>query len=490
MNKGLQTIIIRCFFLKTQIKHMAKYLLPFLISCAFFYGKAQNNLQISVSNTTLAASDSILPFWFTANNNGKIQTSVSFLNLSEISAGQDYNKEAKSKLTYTWGSHLVAGLGETSYLQLNRLFAGLSFKGWEIKGGTFYDEIRFAGLSTTNGNLARSQNPRPVPKIRLSTMGYKFLPFFQNWFSFKFEYDEGFLNDDRYVHSAHLHHKSLYGKFQTGSSWNIHLGFEHFAMWGGTSKNDKIGKLPDDWNAYWHYVFALPGNEDFPGTDQKNISGNQLGTYQLEIVKDFTNITSAFYLSHPWEDNSGLNWRNWPDNLLGIHLHLKNEKKLITDFVYEFTNTRQQSILDSIYSWDENSGKWKMNEYDNYYNHGIYQSGFTFEQQVMSSPLFYPVILQEGISMGIRSNRYFSHHIGVKGNLSEYLFWKGMLTYVQHLGTYSKPFLTNQKQISGLFDVQYLNPEFPVELGLSLGADTSNSNFRNVGVRFSVSKSW
>ncbi|HSO85124.1 MAG TPA: capsule assembly Wzi family protein [Draconibacterium sp.] len=375
-------------------------------------------------------------------------------------------------------------------LSVKQAFTAFSLNGWEIKGGLFYNEIRFAGLSTTNGNLARIQNTRPAPTIRFSTRGYKPFPFAHKWLSFKGEYDEGFLNDERYVDGAHLHHKNLYFKFQTSSTFNFKIGFEHYVMWGGTSQNENIGELPEGWNAYWHYVFAIPGGEDFPETDQKNISGNQLGTYQFEVVKDFPKMNLTFYMSHPWEDNSGLNLHNWPDNLLGLHLNIKNEKKLVTDVVYEFTNTRQQSITDSIYSWNENTGKWKMNEYDNYYNHGIYRSGFTYQQQVMSSPLFYPVIQSNGYSMGIQSNRFFAHHIGVRGNFSDYFRWKGMLTYIQQLGTYSEPYTSKQKQVSGLFEVQYINPGFPVEIGLAAGTDGGNTIGKNLGFQLSVAKRW
>jgi len=455
-----------------------------------FTSKTQNPFVISVSNTTLAATDSVLPFWFTANQHGKIQSTGSFMNISELTVGQSYNSKPESNFGYTWGGSVIAAFGNTSYYQVNQAFAGFALKGWEIKGGLFYDEIRYAGLSTTNGNLARSQNARPVPTIRFSTLGYKPVPFLKKWLSFKGEYDEGFLNDERYVDGTHLHHKSLYIKIHPASSWNFNVGFEHFVMWGGTSRNENIGELPDGWDDYWRYVFALPGDEDFLLTDRLNSSGNQLGTYQLEVVKDFSKITTTFYLSHPWEDNSGLNWRNWPDNLLGLHADFKNTKGIITDILYEFTNTRQQSIKDSIYSFDETTGKWKMNEYDNYYNHGIYQSGFTYQQRVMSSPLFYPVKLSNGISAGIRSNRFFAHHIGASGNISDFVRWKGMLTYVQHLGSYSEPYTSNQKQVSGLLEVKYVNPGFPVEIGLAAGGDSSTSDGNKMGFQLTVAKRW
>jgi len=108
----------------------------------------------------------------------------------------------------------------------------------------------------------------------------------------------------------------------------------------------------------------------------------------------------------------------------------------------------------------------------------------------MSSPLFYPVAKSNGLSMGIRSNRFIAHHLGLRGNLSDFFKWKGMITYIQHLGTYSNPYITAQKQLSGLFEVQYINSDFPVELGLSVGGDAGNTLKNNLGFRFSVAKRW
>ncbi len=248
---------------------MFKYLLTLIVLFTIFTSKAQNPFQISISNTTLAATDSVLPFWFAANQHGKILASNSFSNITGLTIGQSYNNKLKSKLGYTWGGNLVMAFGNSNYCQLNQAFAGFALNGWEIKGGMFYDESRFAGLSTTNGNLARSQNARPVPMVRFSTLGYKPVPFLQNWLSFKGEYDEGFLNDERYVDGARRHHKSLYFKIHSASTWDFKIGFEHYVMWGGTSQDENIGELPEGWNAYWRYVFAIPGGKDFPETDKK-----------------------------------------------------------------------------------------------------------------------------------------------------------------------------------------------------------------------------
>lgn len=437
---------------------------------------AQQPLQIQISNSTFAATDSVQPFWHTANQHGKIPQNGSFFNVTSLFVGQDHRPEVKTGFSATWGINGIAVFGSESLFQLNRVYAGMAYKGWELKAGLFYDSIRFAGLSTSNGNLARSGNARPVPGIRFSTMGYKSFPFFKKWLRFKAEYDEGLLNDERYVDGAHLHHKSLYGKFRLAETFHFTLGFEHFVMWGGNSP--VYGELPG-WENYLRYVFALPGNGDFPETDQRNISGNQLGTYQVELEKRFSQFTTTLYLSHPWEDNSGLNWRNWPDNLIGLHIQINREKPVISDVVYEYINTRQQSIRDSM-----------DKEYDGYYNHGVYGSGFTFHQQPMSSPLFFPVKMVDGVSAGIQSNRYFAHHLGMRGFLNEQLQWRGLLTYVEHSGTYATPYQKKQKNILGLLEVNYISSDFPVELGLSVAGDAVNTTGKNLGVKLSVRKSW
>ena len=185
-----------------------------------------------------------------------------------------------------------------------------------------------------------------------------------------------------------------------------------------------------------------------------------------------------------------MNWRNWPDNLLGLHLHFDDNKNILTDLVYEFTNTRQQSIRDSLYMWNPESNQWEQQLNDPYYTHGTYRSGYTYHQQVMSSPLFFPVVKTDGIVTDIRSLRFYAHHLGAKGNVTEYLQWKGLLTWIHHFGTYGKPYNPSHKQLSGLMEIQYVHPEFPVELGTSIAVDAGNTIGKNLGLQFWIAKRW
>lgn len=457
-----------------------KYLVIFFFLFVSLTVQAQNLYQVEIKNSTLAATDSLLPFWFTANQHGTVEPAGSMLNVTGINIGQFNYRENSAPVAITWGAGLVAGWGENRYYQLNRAFAGLAAQGWEIKAGLFYDPVKFGGLSVTNGNLARSQHARPYPKIRFSTLQFKPVPFVSNLLSFNAEYDEGLLNDDRFVKNARLHHKSFYLQAKPSPTWKVTAGFEHFVFWGGTSSNERIGKMPADFKAYLRYILGSGGSEDFPQTDQANKAGNQLGTYQLEVQKTFSKAEVTFFLSHPFEDLSGMNLRNWPDNLAGTYVVFTDDPPLVTGLLYEYTSTRQQSVR----------GDWDRQEPDSYFSHGIYRSGFTYHGKMLGSPLFIPRFSAEGMVNGMVSNRFFAHHVGISGKWKSIWKWQGMLTYSEHEGTAADPYNQINKKVSGIFEVLYIQPDFPVEVGFSLAADAGSNAYRNTGARLSLVKKW
>ncbi len=474
-----------------------KFLFVTVLQCVAILAASQNTATFALQNSTFVFNGKDAPFWFTSGRNGKVVMSEKFLNVAEAKIYRNPAFEEKV-FSSVWGAGVLLGSGmQETYTQFNNAFAGVVFKGWSLTAGAFYDTLFYGGLSSSNGNLARSNNARPYPKVRLSTASYKPVPFLNNKLFYKFEYDEGMLNDRRYVKNTRLHHKSMYLMVKPVESWKISAGFEHYVMWGGISADENTGALPSGFKEYLIYISGSGGTEKFPKMDQNNIAGNQLGTYQLQVEKRFRGNIVSFYLSHLFEDLSGVNWRNWPDNLAGVHFQFsgnnaKGSKRLVTDVVYEYTDTRHQSIRDSLAVWNEITGTWRKQEPDNYFNHGIYKSGFTYHRRIIGSPLFFPVkIDKKGIPEGrnaLISNRFFAHHIGVKGNLSGSLHWKGLLTYIHHMGTYRIPFDSARKQFSGLLDLQYQNMQFPLKIGFAMALDYGSFNSLTLGAEFRVAK--
>jgi hypothetical protein len=460
-------------------KKIQEIMLVFLFSFLLFSETSgQTTTSFSISNSTLVSTSEKMPFWIWANTNGKIDKNNSFLNLLEVNA-EGVHFFNKKNLILKAGATLNYGIGNNNrYFQANQIFTRLNLNNWELSIGMYHNDLFFKGLSTTNGNIAKSRNARPLPRISLRVSEYKPIPFLNNILFFKGEYDEGFLTDKRYVNNAHLHHKSLYLRLNLFQNLSIEGGAEHFVMWGGTSRNAKTGKLPSNVSAYFRYISGSQGDSKFPIMDQMNVAGNQYGTYQILITQKFKQFEASLNISHPFEDFSGVNLQNWPDNTIGILIKLNNTNKFITHFIYEYTNTRQQGIKNALRYWSEKEQKWKSHEYDNYFNHSIYKSGVTYYNKTSGSPLFMPIKQEDNICRGIESTRFFAHHIGFKGNISKTIRWKSLITYIQQLGTWQKPYSPPHSQTSILLNFLYSENIIPFKIDLTIAGDIG-TNYKN-----------
>ncbi|WP_346863287.1 capsule assembly Wzi family protein [uncultured Draconibacterium sp.] len=444
-------------------------------------------LTLSLSNTTYLSSEEQLPFWMWANQDGKVIESNSILNLTQ--AGFWGKHEFTESVTFVaLGANLLSGIGnEETYYQANELFAKLNIRNWELNAGLYADDLEFDGLSSTNGNLASSRNARPHPKIGFRIADYKPVPFLGKFIFFKAEYEEGILNDERYVDKTRLHHKSLYFRLKVSDNLAIHTGLEHFVMWGGTSKSEKIGELPHDFSDYLRYITGTHGDENFLETDQVNVAGNQYGTYQFLLTRDFSSFTLSLNISHPFEDMSGLRFENYPDNLIGIDLKFKKEDQVISHILYEYTHTTQQSLWqDTTHVYDENLGRWRAYHTDHYYSHGIYRSGATYQQMMMASPFFSPLNVKDAYSLGPASNRFIAHHIGVKGQLSPQVYWTGKLSYIEHKGDRMQPFDPEHRQTSFLLYLKYVPKKVALDIHVAYTGDLLNTDENRMGLEMGL----
>jgi hypothetical protein len=422
-----------------------------------------------------------LPFWFSHNQSGKYDTPSKTNQLLSIQSFHRIDNLFQSPLAMKAGVDFIGTYSNRFNFHFNELFAGAMLWNFKLEAGWFRDEENLSGLSSTNGYIDRSLNARPYPKIRFGTD--QFIPFFffKDWFSFKAEYDEGWLGEEQYVKGAHLHHKLLYLKFKLKKHTFFTGGLSHYVMWGGISPDPLYGELPDDFSSYLLYITGRAGSSAFPETDQQNVAGNQFGSYymQLEIIKSNYNLN--FYYSHPFEDHSGMEMDNWIDNLLGVYIDFK-KRAIVEKALYEFMYTINQS--GPIHQYRVMRGR------DNYFNHGVYRSGYTYKGYVMASPLFSPIHFTDGISTGIENTRIAMHHIGLEGTLNENIRWEGRFTYSHNLGTYDNPYENPKDQFSSIVTFDYSHQKLPFNLSLSLAADIGELYENRFGAMIKLSKSW
>ncbi|MDA3930473.1 MAG: hypothetical protein PF541_16105 [Prolixibacteraceae bacterium] len=459
--------------------------LPILALMALLFSEievlAQNETHLSTAFESILSSENKLPFWISTNQNGKYVGIGKATQLIEIDGSFLKENLFKSSVDFEIGTHLISSYSKQFDNQVNELYGKAYYRGWKIEGGWFREANYFDGISSTNGNIDRSNNARPYPKIRFGTNEFIPFLFWKNWFSFKAEYDEGWLNDERIVEGTRLHHKSLYAKVNFTKTSNLSIGLNHYVMWGGLSPSPNIGQMPDSFKDYFTYITGSIGGEDFPITDQFNVAGNQFGSYHIQYNHSFSNFTLSFYVNHMFEDHSGMELKNIRDNLYGIYVKFNNSK-ILESIIYEHLYTLHQGGSVHV------QGSTGL---DNYYNHGVYHSGYSYQGRMMVSPLFAPYkYTAEGIMTGIQNNRIVMHHVGIKGSLHKNIKWDTKFTYTQNYGTYRQPFEPIRNQFSSVLNLSYQSPSFPVDVALSIAADVGDLYENNLGGMFRISKTF
>ena len=441
-----------------------------LVFSSFAQQKSEITPEFSASETTLVSSGSDLPFWMVSNSNGVYALHHSSYQLFQAGMRRVLDRDSLKKWGYTYGANLVYGQAGTSDFQMNEYWLGVRFRSLTFKAGAEADPIIYGGLSSTNGNMYHSNNARPVPGLSVSTNGYIPFLFAKKWLTYRFKYEEGILKDKQAVDNAHLHHKNLYLRAAISPTLSLTVGLEHYVFWGGYSP--VYGQQPGI-SEYFRYIIGLKGGAGATVSDQINVAGNQLGSYNLEVKKEWKNITATFYWNHPFEDRSGMEFANLPDGLWGIHLGRKNRKALITDFVYEYMGTLNQSGTFHMRPapTPQNPDRRTGRGMDNYFNHGLYTSGFTHYQRMMGTPLFVPVIGADGISKGFESTRMVMHHVGVGGALGDGFFWKSMLSWSRNFGNYGSGYPNPLDELSGVAECRYVAVKLPVEIKAGVAAD-------------------
>ncbi len=445
---------------------MKKVILTSICLICFHLSYSQKNtFSASLETTGISGNREGLPFWFTSNNLGKYSPSASWQWLTEGQLSGYISIRNRYKVSY--GTDITLSVSDkNTEAKIIQAWAGFAGKTLSFKAGNFADEVILGGLSSSNGNIVRSLNFRPYPMVRLSTSGYIPFLFAKKWLRFKASYDEGILLDDRIDQRPHLHHTLLGGQFLINKTLKLSLEIDRFAFWGG--KSSRYGQLPDDFGSYFRYILGIKGSSKFVEGDQNNVAGNQIGSYTIFAEKDLSDYQLQLRISHPFEDGSGMELLNFRDNIYSLYLSKNKSGSIIDELLFEYMYTKHQSGSSSVASgrWNDAQGR------DDYFNHSVYQTGFSYYGYSMGSPLFYPLVRNaDGIVSGFGNNRISAFHVGAKGYVSKQIAWKTLLTYSRNFGTYSKPYTPLRKQFCSLAEFIWKSEKYPLSVSGQFAAD-------------------
>jgi len=482
------------------MNHLRRTQILILLFSLLFFSVTLSDAQIlktptaEVTNNTWVSSGNMLPFRmvskqfgkYPADLNGNI-TAIDLFSTPSSSALFDLNYGLEIANRITGDNELWLHQG---YLQLDyRNFISISAGIWEETMGNQFEPL-------SSGSIIWSGNARPLPKIEIGTAGYVDVPFTGGKLEAKASLAHGWFEADRHVENVMLHQKYIY--FRT--SWDfplaINYGFHHYAQWGGISP--RHGALPVDWDSYRRVFLAESGGENSPEGWQINRFGNHIGSRHLGFDWERDDNTIGVYHQDVYEDESGRVKSNFPDGLWGIYWESNNEKPMVKGLLYEWLYTADQS--GPVHDWRAGLGG-----EDNYFNHGVYQNGWTSHNMIIGTPFITSPRFNHEIfnpdeptnyDHRLFNSRVSVHHAGFMGYFTEYMSYKIVGSYSRNKGLHNhsadlwrpEVYKINKarEQWSWRGDLSYYWQQPGLETTLSLALDQGEMYGDNFGVMVGV----
>ena len=418
--------------------------------------------SIDINLKGLESNAEKLPFWLYHNQRGRVSED------SNISSWVT----AKKALFLTRESYLIFGAGvlyqdgSGEGLVIDELFGHFQNSWMYATLGRKQRPTLYNGLSSSNASILWSLNARPMPGIQLGTSRPIFLSGNQG-FGFEGSWNEYLMGNNRVTEGARLHHKNFRFVFRAGG-WQVKAGLQHFVQWAGISP--RYGQQPKSFQDYLTILVSAEGGADAAIGDQLNALGNTLGGYEFYLNKEFENFRLEFFYNHLFEDGTGTRMVNKPDGRYGLFYENEDKDRLVNSIIYELTYTNNQSYT--------TLGNHK---YDEYFNNGVYRSGWTYHQRTIGSPFFIP----NDNGVGIRNNKFTAHHLGIGGQISNYFNsypYRLLLSYARNDGRYVARFRPKQDVFYGLFDIKLLQSAFDVNVQLGVEYNSYASPIYGAGV--------
>ena len=461
----------------------------FLVSCSFVNAQVKiPSYSVEVGSALSAGSET--PFWLISNQYGLL-TPNKFN--TWLKAGVKTNLSSAKSIDYDYGFEVVNRYSHQNSPYINQGYARLKLWFVNIQAGSMEEKFGNQDSSLSSGGLLWSSNARPMPKVAICIPNYTPIPYTKGYLEFKGGISHGWFGDQPFAKNYYLHHKFVYLQFGGSLPIHVHYGFHHYAQWGGESSG--FGKQPQSLKDFIKIFLAKGGGSNASEGDIINRLGNHIGSRNFGLDLNLKKYKTGIYWQTIFEDGSGKAYRNISDGLWGIYLHSNDKHKLITGIVYEFIKTTNQSGPYNLNPTNPSDTR-EYGGNDNYFNHWVYQAGWTYDNMTIGTPLITSPALSHGDQYDyLTNNKIIAHHVGLEGDyrkLHYTLFYTfslnyGVNSYYLNQGLY--PEMHGKSQHSFMLQTNVSNTlPWGLDLNVTLGIDKGKMYGNNAGVMVSLVK--
>jgi hypothetical protein len=253
-----------------------------------------------------------LPFWVHSNRFGELYPQSNNAILHLFGAWQ---REFQSGISLTTGAGLLLRDAGERASQFQEAYVQVGYGQFVLWAGRKREYFGMVHPELSMGSADMSQNARPIPKITLSTDGFRQVPGTRGIVDYDVSLSHGWLRDDehRFVERPFLHQKHLYLRlFNDRSRVVPQGGIKHFAQWGGESPID--GPVPSGPRAFLDVFFSLsPDSREILGGGRlENKYQNHVGTYDFSLLFRFErvrfSVSRQFFLEDTPNARFGTPW--------------------------------------------------------------------------------------------------------------------------------------------------------------------------------------
>ncbi len=440
------------------------------------------------------------PFWMANNKYGlsSIEKNNGYLRLG---AFKDMDRSKDRRFSWGAGADLAVAARFSSVFIVQQLYGEVRYRCLDLMFGQKELNGFMNNSDLGSGNLMFSGNARPIPQLRVGIFDYADFWGTKGWLGVKLYGAFGMYTDNRWIKSwagnnsytlnTLYHSKAI--AFRVGNTrifpLEFELGLEMATQFGGDRYADGklVRKMPRGWKNWVKAVFPMKGGSDTPASDQLNVEGNMLGSWNFALAwRPAEDWNVKLYYEHFFEDHSMMTFDYpWKDGLYGVQAKFP-KNRWVSEAVYEFLYTKDQS--GAVY-WDHTP---EINEQvsgiDNYYNNYNY-NGWQNWGMGIGNPLVISPIYNSNHQMAFLCNRVWAHHIGIKGDPLPQLGYRLMASYSKGWGTYGKPFNDVKSNFNLLAEINW-KPEMLKgwEGSFGFGMDAGSMLGNSYGVSIKISK--
>jgi len=397
--------------------------------------------EFSFETYGIVSSSGATPFWLQSNRQGIFASNGSQL-LTRIQTHSTDNK-LNENFTLSYGADFIARPGEQSTANFTQGYLQLDAYRLFLQAGRFHNTSPIHNEELGMGSLGVSGNAPPIPQITAGFSDWISIPFTHDFIQIKGHIAHGWLGSERYVSYVLYHEKVGHARFGGDFPLNLYVGLAHYALWGGND-HPQFGDLPSSISDFWRVFKAVGGDENAPPGDENYILGDHLGGWDFGLVLELNRVDLKLYRQFPLETKSNLKLKSIQDALTGLSISFPEPKFMgLTGLTYEFLYTKWQAGPFRRDIEDERGG-FPFEGNENYYNNGVYQTGWAYQRMTIGNPLFIP----REDNRGIKNNRIVAHHLGAQFQLeSVKLFMKA--TASRNYGNWGNPFSSEVRPFEG-----------------------------------------